>query len=225
MTSSLNEIVSNAQKGKGACFECPAHADTRGSLVNPGLLNYNADLMVLTIDPSHYIDWSQYDDWSAYNDDKGEEFKTEMDGGPKLQRLLNGVPGISIDDIWLADAIKCPVNNSRAGDVDSDEAFDHCSEYLEREIAEVDPELILAMGAAPGEQVLEGYFGLCLNWLRTGSRDTALRTGSRDAGRIFDTDPPVVVSPHWSSKGNWLDRNNNRENVQIAIREVLDYRD
>jgi uracil-DNA glycosylase len=156
---------------------------------------------------------------------KERNSKTEMDGGPKLQRLLNGVPGISIDDVWLADAIKCPVNNSRAGDVDSDEAFDHCSEYLEREIAEVDPELILAMGAAPGEQVLEGYFGLCLNWLRTGSRDTALRTGSRDAGRIFDTDPPVVVSPHWSSKGNWLDRNNNRENVQIAIREVLDYRD
>lgn len=212
MTNSLDEIISNAQCGNGPCAGCPAQADTHGELVNPGLLNYNADLMVLTIDPSHYIDWDRYDDWAAYNDEKGEEFKTEMDGGPKLQRLLSGVPGIGIDDIWLADAIKCPVNNSRAGDVDSSEAFEHCSAYLKREIAEVDPELILTMGAAPAEQVLREYFGRHVD---------SLRTGSRDAGRIFDTDPPIVVSPHWSKKGNWLSRNNNREKVQIAIQEVL----
>lgn len=106
--------------------------------------------------------------------------------------------------------MKCPVNNDLAGPVDSDEAFQHCKRYLEAEIEFVDPEAVVAMGEDPARQVLDGVFGYDVG---------DLQTGSRDAGNLYDTNPPVVVSPHWGH--GWLGRNENRSKVRDAILEVL----
>jgi len=206
----LDEIVSNARNGVGPCAGCPAQADTQGEFVNPGLLNYNADLMFLTMDPSHFIDWTQYDDWSAYNADKGHEFKTNWPGGNAISKILDGIRGITLDNIWLADAIKCPVNNDRAGNVNSDEAFAHCSTYLKREIKMIDPQVIVTMGNDPAEQLLNRIFEVGVE---------SIHAGTGDCGQIYDTRPPVVISPHWAN--GWLGRHNNRAKVRNAILKVL----
>lgn len=99
MSGSLNDIVTNARTGQGPCSGCPAHADTGGQFVNPGLLDYEAELMVLTMDPSHYIDWDAFTEWSDYNATTGERFKNEWRGGTTLRKLLRGIPGVTIDDI------------------------------------------------------------------------------------------------------------------------------
>lgn len=206
----LNEIVRNAQQGTGPCQGCPAHEDTGGRLVNPGLLNPDGDVMVLTMDPSHYTDWDEYAGWAEYNEAKSTMFTERARGGPALAKLLDGVPGVSMDDIWLADAIKCPANNDRAGDVDAAAAFAHCRHYLREEIETLAPRVILTMGNDPAEQLLRGVF----------DRDVgSIKAGTRDCGLVFDTDPPVVVSPHWAN--GWLGRHDNREKVREAIRSVL----
>lgn len=211
MTDSLNNIVFNARNGLGTCSGCPAHEDTQGRFVNPGLLNYEADVMILTMDPSHYIDWDAYADWGEYNATTGERFKTEWRGGSAIRKLLHGVPGVTIDDIWLADAVKCPVENDRAGDVDTAEAFDHCATYLRQEIKEVDPSVVVTMGNNPAEQLLDGIFDVGIG---------SVKAGTEDCGTTYDTDPAVVISPHWSN--GWLGRHGNREKVQESIREVLE---
>lgn len=207
----LDEIVSNAREGNGPCDGCPAQLDTHGEFVNPGLLSYEADLMFLTMDPSHYIDWTTYEDWSDYNADKGEQFKQNWPGGRALSKILDGIPGVTLDDIWLADAIKCPVNNDRAGNVDSDEVFTHCASYLKREIQSIQPQVIVTMGNDPAEQLLDGLFEIGVG---------SISAGTKDCGQIYKTTPRVVISPHWAN--GWLGRHNNRTKVREAILEVLD---
>lgn len=167
--------------------------------------------MFLTMDPSHHIDWDKYADWSEYNAEKSKKFRDRWRGGTAVRKVLHGVSEYSIEDIWLADAVKCPVDNDRAGDVDTARAFAHCSEYLRREIEEVDPTVIVTMGNNPAEQLLNGIFDLGVG---------SIRAGTRDCGMIFETNPPVVISPHWSN--GWLGRHGNRRKVQEAIREVLE---
>jgi uracil-DNA glycosylase len=106
--------------------------------------------------------------------------------------------------------VKCPVNNELAGNVDTDAAFDHCVAYLREEINTVDPKVIVALGKDPARQILNGLYDYNIE---------SLRTGSRDAGKTYETTPPVIVSPHWGH--GWLGRNNNREKVRQAILDVL----
>lgn len=210
MSFSFDKIVANARNGEGACSGCPAHLDSQGKFVNPGLVDPTGIRMFLTMDPRHYIDWSNYADWSEYNREKTRHFIEEWSGGKRLQNLLSRIPNITIEDIWLTDVIKCPVNNQRAGGLDIDGAFSHCVNHLREEITVINPELIVTMGEDPTNQLLHGIFDMQLS---------NLKSGTRDAGRIFDTKPPVVVSPHWGH--GWLGRNNNREKVRSAILSVL----
>lgn len=208
--ASLDTIVSNAHRGEGPCTGCPAHEDTEGRFVNPGLLNPAGEIMFLTIDPSHYTDWSKYDSWAEYNAAKAPMFH-KAPGGRALTKLLDDIPGIDLDDCWLADAIKCPVNNDRATtQIDSAIAFDHCRHYLADEIESVDPQVIVTLGNDPSEQLLNDYYDLDLG---------TINAGTKHAGTSYDTDPPVIVSPHWAN--GWFGRHNNREKVRTAIQNHL----
>lgn len=110
MTNSLNEIRTNAQNGEGPCEECPAYLDSEGKYVNPGIFNYDADVMFLTLDPSHNPSWEKYDTWVEYNEDHKWKFYT-WPGGEKISQII--APRTSFQNIWLADSIKCPVANKR----------------------------------------------------------------------------------------------------------------
>lgn len=210
MTFEPDAIVQNALSGTGPCTGCPAQADTGGEFVTPGLINPTADVMFVTMDPSHRTDWSKHKSWEEYNNETAQKFIRRWPGGKAISRLLNGVPGVRISGIWLADAIKCPVNNDLAGDVDVDEAFRHCRSYLIDEIATVDPRVIVAMGNDPAEQLLNGIYDLDVG---------SIRAGTTHAGKTYETDPPVVVSPHWAN--GWLGRHNNRKKVRTAINSML----
>lgn len=117
MPDSPDRIVINARTGLGPCAGCRTHTDTGGQFVSPGLINYDANLIILTMDPSHSIDWDQYTDWTEYNATVAEQFKHDWRGGTAIQTLLAGIPGITIDDIWLGDAVKCPVKNDNVGNL------------------------------------------------------------------------------------------------------------
>lgn len=206
-------IRQNAQHGEGPCAGCPAYRESEGANVNPGLLNYDAELMFLTLDPSHSIDWADYEDWAEYNQEYSRRFASWR-GGTKIAELIAPL-GLTLDDVWLGDSIKCPVDNSRrqydAGAIE--EAYANCSAYLGREVDTIDPAVIVTLGADPARRLLGTVFD---RYVRE------LKPGTRDCGKVYRTDPPVVVSPHWSH--GWLDRSptgpRNLERVQETLVDV-----
>lgn len=213
MTDTLDKIIENAQTGHGPCSGCPAHADSGGQNVNPGLLNYDADLMFYTLDPSHSISWQQYDDWEEYNDEYARKF-ANWRGGRRIQRMIAPL-NLGLSDVWLGDTIKCPVDNSlRTLDTQSeiDQAAAQCSQYLVQEVEEVNPHAIVSMGEATTQRLLKTVFDITPG---------SLKTGTRDCGKIYNTDPPLVVSPHWSH--GWLDRSpHGKPNLEIVQDALLD---
>lgn len=213
MTTELDQIIHNAQNGEGACQGCPAYEAHRGKFVNPGLLNPNAELMFLTMDPSHRIDWGQFDNWEEYNAVFSRNFQSWR-GGKKIAELIRPL-GLALNDVWLGDSIKCPVDNAlyRFEDPNTtSQAFDHCREYLVQEVDRIDPKVIVSLGGDTTERVLDMLFN---------TKVSNIRTGTDDCGRVFDTDPPVVVSPHWSH--GWLDRApSGTKNLKIVQRALVD---
>jgi len=214
MNEKLDQIVENAQYGNGPCEGCPVQEETQGRNVNPGLLNYDAEVMFLTLDPSHSIDWSCYEDWSEYNSDYAERFASWR-GGKKLAEIIEPL-GLTLDDVWLGDSIKCPVDNSLRrfeDDTAIEKAFAHCSEYLLREVEAVEPTVIVTLGKETAVRLLGTVFNVSVQ---------NLKPGTQDCGDIYSTDPPVVISPHWSH--GWLHRAptgpRNLDRVQEAVANV-----
>lgn len=207
MINELNRIVENAQHGKGPCNGCPSHKELQGKYVNPGLLNPNAEIMFITMDPSHKIDWNKYASWTEYNQEYSRKFATWR-GGEKIKEIIQPL-NLTLDDVWLGDSIKCPVDNSlyRFGDSSKIEmSFDHCQEYLVNEIDIIDPVLIVTLGADTASRLLNMVFDMNVD---------GLKSGTSDCGKVFDTDPPVIVSPHWSH--GWLDRSpSGQRNLDIV---------
>lgn len=196
MTKTLNQIVKNAQHGCGSCAGCPVQQETQGQNVNPGLLNYDAEVMFLTLDPSHAIEWDSYESWDEYNQDYRHRFASWR-GGRKIRQIVASA-GLTLEDVWIGDSIKCPVENS-LNEFESQStvrrAFDHCSEYLVNEVEQVDPAVIVTLGAEPAQRLLPTVFDVEIG---------PLKPGTRDCSKIIRTTPPVVISPHWSH--GWLDR-------------------
>lgn len=210
--NSLDEMRHNAQNGLGYCDGCPAQEATDGEYVNPGLFDYDAEVMFVTMDPSHDPHWERHETWEEYNRECTERFKT-WSGYDPLQTILRPLDGVSLEEgAWVADSIKCPVDNSRrrVNESEISETFDHCRHYLRREIDEVDPTVIVTLGTDSGERVLAEYFDL----------GVSLSPGSSDCGRVFGRlEPPVVISPHWFH--GWLGRTTNgMKNVDI-VKEKL----
>jgi uracil-DNA glycosylase family 4 len=186
--SSLDEIVHNALRGRGPCEGCPAHETGNSRRVNPGLGVYDADVMFVTEEPKHFVDWDAHENWAAWNEQFMRGFP-EADGGTYIRSLLNPL-NVSIQDVWIADSVKCPTIDHKgigARSVSTGEAFDHCRSYLDREIRDVAPNLVVTLGNEASERTL-GVFG----------EPERIHTKS-DAGRVFETRPPVVVSPHWGA--------------------------
>lgn len=189
MSEFLNRVVKNAVHEEGPCATCPAYADGRSQRVNPGLGNPEADLAFVTIEPStkhtKRIDWSTYENWQEYN----EVFRQKAEGwssGQAIKRIIAPLDGYSFEDIWMGDSIKCSPNGS--SDEDRPAEFECCSNYLEEEFTVVDPSLIVTLGRLPTNRSLEV--------LDTGLSGLSVR---KNAGRILDTDPPLMVSTSWSN--------------------------
>lgn len=211
--STQEQIIENARNGNGPCQGCVAHTSGNSRLVNPGLAEYSADIMFVTEEPKHAVNWDEEDSWQAWN----ERFMRGFDGAPGgkyIEKLLEPM-NLSLNDVWIADSLKCPTeahDQLETVDVDTSAAFGHCKKYLDEELREVDPDLIVALGNEASERVLD-VLGV----------EASIHTKKSDYGRVFDTHPPVIVSPHWSAY-NWMSTEDTElriEAVKTAISEVF----
>jgi DNA polymerase len=205
----LDEIVQNALHGCGECGDCPAHRKGNCKRVNPGLGDYDADIAFVTEEPKHFVDWDAHEDWEAWSGQYMRERFLNADGGPYIQSLLDPL-GVSIQDVWIADSLKCPtINDEDLGTtaIPTDEAFRHCRPYLKRELHDVDPSIVVTLGNLASERTL------CIL-----GQSEEIHTKS-DAGRVFETVPSVIVSPHWGAYNYTSDA----EETQLtnAVRESL----
>lgn len=188
MTEFLDRIVKNGVHGEGPCAACPAHADGRSQRVHPGLGNPEAELVFVTIEPStdhtELIDWSEYERWQEYNEEFASRART-WDSGQAIERILAPLDSYSFEDVWMCDSIKCSPNGS--SDENRPAEFECCADYLEEEFSVVDPAVIVALGRLPTKR--------SLSVLDTDISSLSVRN---NAGRILDTDPPLLVSTSWS---------------------------
>lgn len=206
MNDLLDGIVANAASGSGPCEGCPAtcclreDGTPRSEGVNPGLGHYDAEVMFVTIEPSpshgRIINWSAYD-WEEYNDRFYEKkLLDKWDSGEAVREIIAPIEKITTDDIWVADSIKCPPPEDDDNEVRSEE-FEHCQDYLFHEVKEVNPEVLVALGNLPATRTLDVLDSL--HMLANPSKGVK---AAKQAGRRFDTNPPLIVSTSWSY--GWL---------------------
>jgi uracil-DNA glycosylase family 4 len=147
------------------CERCPDLVDSRSRIVD-GIGPPDADLLFVGEAPG------------AQEDEQGEPFVGRS--GDVLDEALRDA-GLARADVRITNCVRCrpPENRDpRTGELDN------CLGYLEREIAQIDPELIVTLGKVPAEHLL--------------GRDVAV-TG--EAGDVIDCDVggsvrPLMISVH-----------------------------
>lgn len=186
------DIVEYARNGKSHCEGCEAHDTNNSELVNPGLSDYSADIMFVTEEPKHPVDWDNETSWEDWNEGFMREYYASP-GGKFMNRLLKDTM-LSIGDVWIADSIKCPTeSHEKLGtvDVNSKKVFQRCQHYLRREISDIDPELIVALGNKAGERTLE---------IMGNPRDVSILSDCGEVITDVESEIPVLLSPHWSAQ-------------------------
>ncbi|PCR92538.1 uracil-DNA glycosylase [Natrinema ejinorense] len=118
------------------CTRCPALVDSRSRIVN-GAGPDDADLLFVGEGPG------------ANEDEQGEPFVGRS--GTVLDDGLRDV-GLERGDIRITNCVRCRPPENR--DPNKDELA-NCRGYLEREIARLEPEVIVTLGKVPSEHLLE----------------------------------------------------------------------
>ncbi|WP_137287444.1 uracil-DNA glycosylase family protein [Halorussus salinisoli] len=207
------DIVQNAHRGEGPCEDCRAHENSRGTFVNPGLSNPEGELLFVTEEPRHPVEWNQHNDWAEYNAEWLPRFKAAQ-GGQFIEKLLESVE-LTLDDVWITDSIKCPTQEDTSRGIpatDTKDCFAHCRAYLDAEINARNPSGIVTLGRQATRRTLR-VLGI------PRSRAASVRV-SREYGICeYDTPSPVVISLHWAQRtiteDEWVPV------VQEAIANVL----
>lgn len=207
-------IVENAQCGTGACDDCPAQAVHEGGLVNPGLGNPNGELVFVTEEPRHRMNWDAYESWTEYNEEWLARFRRAR-GGDMISRLLCDTE-LGLEDVWITDSVKCPTKGDELRDispVDIDAAFGHCHYYLREEIEAIDPVGIVTLGRLATYRTLM-VLGIPERYFRS------LRVSEDSGHSPFPTEHPVVISMHWAQRtvptDEWMPQ------VKGAIEELVE---
>ena len=120
----------------GGCKRCPALVESRSRIVN-GVGPDDADLLFVGEAPG------------ANEDEQGEPFVGRS--GDVLEEGLRDV-GLSRRDIRITNCVRCRPPDNR--DPKTEERA-NCRGYLDREIAAVDPELVITLGKVPAELLLD----------------------------------------------------------------------
>jgi DNA polymerase len=147
------------------CERCAALCESRTQIVN-GVGPADADLLFVGEGPG------------ANEDEQGEPFVGRS--GDVLDETLREV-GLDRGDVRITNCVRCRPPENRDP---HKEELANCRGYLEREIATVDPELVVTLGKVPAEHLLE--------------RDVAV-TG--EAGEVTDVTvdggpQPVLICVH-----------------------------
>lgn len=121
--------------GVTGCERCPKLVDSRTRIVD-GTGPADADLLFVGEAPG------------ATEDAEGEPFVGRS--GAVLDSGLRDV-GLDRTDVRITNCARCRPPGNRDPTVDERE---NCREYLDREIAAVDPELVVTLGKVPAEHLL-----------------------------------------------------------------------
>jgi len=122
MTDSLEQVASEVV----ACTRCPLHQGRERAV--PGEGPSDAKLMFIGEGPGFHEDQS------------GRPFVGAA--GQFLEELLAGI-GLSREDVFIANVVKCRPPGNRDPEP---EEIDACREYLDRQIALIDPKVIVTLG-------------------------------------------------------------------------------
>ena len=119
-----------------SCARCPRLVESRSRIVN-GVGPADAELVFVGEGPG------------ANEDEQGEPFVGRS--GDVLDDAL-AEAGVARADVRITNCVRCRPPENR--DPRSDELA-NCRGHLERELADVDPELIVTLGKVPSEHLLE----------------------------------------------------------------------
>ncbi len=119
----------------GACTRCRLHKQGRQQIVF-GVGNPKADLMFVGEAPG------------ADEDEQGEPFVGRA--GQLLNNMIKAM-GIRREDVYIANIIKCRPPGNRVPERDECET---CSPFLLRQIAAIQPKVIVALGAVAAKTLL-----------------------------------------------------------------------
>lgn len=146
-----------------ACRLCPL--GSQRSQAVPGEGSSVARIMILGEAPG------------AAEDQQGRPFVGPA--GQLLDKIIQGGMGLSREQVFLSNTLKCRPAEDRAG---LGSELDACAPYLEEQIAAIQPELILALGQEAAQHVLKTDLSL-----------------SRLRGELHNRPqggPPVLVTYH-----------------------------
>lgn len=118
------------------CSRCPALVDSRSRIVN-GVGPADADLLFVGEGPG------------AQEDEEGEPFVGRS--GSVLEEALSET-GVARQDVRITNCVRCRPPDNR--DPTTDE-LDNCRGFLDGEIDDVDPQLIVTLGKVPSEHLLD----------------------------------------------------------------------
>jgi DNA polymerase len=136
VSRSLAEALAAIRDDLGDCTRCKLHAQGRQQVVF-GVGNPDADLMFVGEAPG------------ADEDVQGIPFVGRA--GQLLTKMI-GAMGFSRDDVYIANVIKCRPPGNRNPEPDE---IATCQPFLFRQIAAVQPKVIVALGAFAARTLLE----------------------------------------------------------------------
>jgi len=119
-----------------ACTRCPALCESRSRIVN-GVGPADADLCFVGEAPG------------AQEDAEGEPFVGRS--GDVLDEALRD-RGLARRDVRITNCVRCRPPDNRDPTVDE---LGNCRDYLARELAGVDPAVVVALGKVPAEHLLD----------------------------------------------------------------------
>lgn len=123
------------------CERCPELVDSRSQIVD-GVGPTDADLLFVGEAPG------------ANEDEQGEPFVGRSGGVLDAQLRDAGIPRA---DVRITNCVRCRPPENRDPTV---EELGNCRGYLDREIAAVDPDLVVTLGKVPAEHLLERSVGV-----------------------------------------------------------------
>lgn len=195
MEDTRHDVWNNSKHGIGACNGCPK----AGSEYNhPGFFNYDADILIVEEAPSFpHFDFGGYDrsqDYEWYQQFyEADNLDTILSWPPVtlfLQPVFESlgferseIPG----EVYMTSSVKCPVSNR-----EFEEPFASCQDYLEREISEIEPEVIITAGKLATEGTAK-----VLGVSKTEIRKLRISNPAWWGLSRFDTAPSMIHIPHW----------------------------
>lgn len=200
MADIQQEIWVNSMRGEGVCSGCPK---AESEFNHPGFFNYKADILIVEEAPSFsHFDFAGYDrsrNYEWYRRFYEEEHLDSVLSWPPVKLFLRPVfepmgfeESEIIEEVYMTSSVKCPVRNRNF-----DEPFESCRSYLEQEISEVDPEVIITAGKLATEGTLE-LLGVSSKQIRNLSISKPEWWGLSK----FDTHLPLIHVPHWGYYAN-----------------------